>query len=469
MTADLDADACDCAPTAAERRVLWGPVSRRVALAAGGIAAAAAGIAAFASPAFAVTYNPGDYPSWADVEAARNNEALKAGEIRRIETMIAQLKQRVAEAQAAAQAAADAYYEAQQAFYEAAYRADQLQLQADEQSAKADQAALAAARVASQISRTSGSATSLEVLFADSAENADQLLTKLGQMDKLAEKNESIYAEAASARDAAQSLSDQAAVARAERDRLQKEAEEKMIAAQEAALAAERALADQEANLVTLEAQLAALKDNTAKTVADYEAGVAAKKAWEAEQERLRIERERAEAAAREKAAREAAEAAKNNGGGGGQPAGSAGGGGGQGPGNGWVRPSSGGWTSGYGPRYSQCGPSYCASSWHLGVDMAAGCGAPIYAAHSGTVTYAGYNGGYGNYVRIDHGGGVATGYAHSSRILVGWGQWVNAGQVIAYEGQTGNSFGCHLHFEVYVNGGTVNPSHFMSARGVWL
>jgi murein DD-endopeptidase MepM/ murein hydrolase activator NlpD len=63
----------------------------------------------------------------------------------------------------------------------------------------------------------------------------------------------------------------------------------------------------------------------------------------------------------------------------------------------------------------------------------------------------------------------VATGYAHSSRIVVGWGQWVNAGQVIAYEGQTGNSFGCHVHFEVYVNGGTVNPSPFMSARGVWL
>ncbi|QBR73305.1 M23 family metallopeptidase [Microbacterium sediminis] len=467
MTADLDADVCDCAPTAAERRVLWGPVSRRAALAAGGIAAAAAGIAAFATPAFAVTYDPDDYPSWADVEAARKNESAKAGEISRIETMIAQLKQRVAEAQAAAQAAADAYYEAQQAFYEAAYRADQLQAQADEQSAKADQAALAAARVASQISRTSGSATSLEVLFADSAENADQLLTKLGQMDKLAEKNESIYAEAVSARDAAQSLSDQAAVARAERDRLQKEAEAKMVAAQEAAMAAEQALADQEANLVTLEAQLAALKDSTAKTVADYQAGVQAKKEWEAEQERLRIEREKAAAAAREKAAQEAAQNS-----GGGQPAGGGGGGGGgggQGPGNGWVRPSSGGWTSGYGPRYSQCGPSYCASSWHLGVDMAAGCGAPIYAAHSGTVTYAGYNGGYGNYVRIDHGGGVATGYGHSSRILVGWGQWVNAGQVIAYEGQTGNSFGCHLHFEVYVNGATVNPSNFMSARGVWL
>ena len=452
MTAELDpVEACDCAPTAAERRVLWGPVSRRVALAAGALGAAALGVSSFAKPASA--YNAADYPSWADVEAARRNESAKAAEVQRIQGLIAQLTQRVADTRAAAEKAADEYYAAQQAFLEAAYRADELQRQADEQAKKADDAALAAARVASQLSRTSGGGTSLEVLFADSAENADQLLTKLGQMDKLAEKNETIYDGAVAARDSAQSLSDQAAVARTERDRLQKEAEQKMIAARDAALAAEQALADQEANLATLEAQLAALQDNTAKTVADYQKGVEARRAYEAEQERLRREREQA-------AARQREEAAAQNGGGGG----------GQGPGNGWVRPSSGAWTSGYGPRSSQCSTAgYCASKWHLGVDMAAGCGAPIYAAHAGTVDYAGYNGGFGNYVRINHGGGIGTGYGHASRVVVGWGQYVQAGQIIAYEGQTGNSFGCHLHFEVYVNGGTVNPSDFMAARGVRL
>jgi murein DD-endopeptidase MepM/ murein hydrolase activator NlpD len=117
------------------------------------------------------------------------------------------------------------------------------------------------------------------------------------------------------------------------------------------------------------------------------------------------------------------------------------------------------------------CGPSYCGSTFHAGVDLAAGCGAPIYAAANGTVTYAGPNGGYGNYIRLDHGNGVGTGYAHivGGGILVGWGQYVRAGQVIAYEGNTGNSFGCHLHFEVYLGGAPTNPIPWMADRGVYV
>ncbi len=79
------------------------------------------------------------------------------------------------------------------------------------------------------------------------------------------------------------------------------------------------------------------------------------------------------------------------------------------------------------------------------------------------------YNGGYGNYVKIDHGNGIGTGYAHirPGGIFVRYGQWVSAGQMIASEGNTGNSFGCHLHFETYVNGYPVNPIDFMAARGI--
>jgi Membrane proteins related to metalloendopeptidases len=100
---------------------------------------------------------------------------------------------------------------------------------------------------------------------------------------------------------------------------------------------------------------------------------------------------------------------------------------------------------------------------------MAAGCGAGIYAAAAGTVTMSQVYSGYGNYVRIDHGGGIGTGYGHASQLLVSRGQWVNAGQLIAREGMTGVSFGCHLHFEVYTPGGTVNAQPFMAARGVSL
>lgn len=460
-------DDCGCAPSERERRVLWPTVGRRGLLTFGAIGALSLGaIGATAGPfipkAFAATY-----PSWADVEAAKANEAAKAAEVTRIQGLIAGLAAEVERTQAEVVARSNEYYEAQQAYLTAAYEADQLQSQADAESAKATDAANKAGRVAAQLYRSGGDEAPLELFLAGSAASADDLLARLGTMDKLLERNESVYAQAVTARNSAQSLSDQATVKREERDRLKQEAEAKMVAAQEAADAAQAALAEQQANQVTLEAQLAALQDTTAKTVADYQAGVEAER--KAREERERKAREEAEAKA---AAAAAAAAAANQGGGGGSSSGGgSGGGGGAVVGSGWARPSSAGTTSGYGPRSGQCSASYCASTWHLGLDFGAGCWAPIYAAASGTVTYAGYNGGYGNYVRVDHGGGVGTGYAHivSGGIYVSRGQWVNAGQQIAATGQTGNSFGCHLHFEVYTGGGTTNPQTWLRDRGVWV
>ena len=96
-------------------------------------------------------------------------------------------------------------------------------------------------------------------------------------------------------------------------------------------------------------------------------------------------------------------------------------------------------------------------TSYHSGTDIAAPAGSPILAAASGTVTVANaldsWGGGYGYYVRIDHGGGLETLYAHCSSICVTAGQQVQAGQVIGYVGQTGRATGNHLHFEVYQNG----------------
>src|SRR5215216_114928 len=98
--------------------------------------------------------------------------------------------------------------------------------------------------------------------------------------------------------------------------------------------------------------------------------------------------------------------------------------------------------------------------SGHLGIDIAAGEGAAVYAADSGVVTMAqgGYNYGYGNVIQIDHGNGYSTVYAHLNSIGVGVCTSVSAGQWIGASGNTGNSQGAHLHFEVRQNGGFINP-----------
>jgi hypothetical protein len=100
----------------------------------------------------------------------------------------------------------------------------------------------------------------------------------------------------------------------------------------------------------------------------------------------------------------------------------------------------------------------------HSGVDFGASWGSPIYAVTDGRVQYAGWHGGHGNYVRLDHGGGIATGYGHMSRIAAAPGATVRRGQVIGYVGSTGLSTGAHLHYEVYRGGQTVDP---MSVRMV--
>jgi murein DD-endopeptidase MepM/ murein hydrolase activator NlpD len=97
----------------------------------------------------------------------------------------------------------------------------------------------------------------------------------------------------------------------------------------------------------------------------------------------------------------------------------------------------------------------------HEGVDIAAGYGSPIAAAASGTVIYAGWMGGYGNLIIIDHGGGIATAYAHQSSFAVGGGP-VSQGQTIGHVGCTGHCFGPHLHFEVRVNGSAVDPLGYL-------
>jgi murein DD-endopeptidase MepM/ murein hydrolase activator NlpD len=117
--------------------------------------------------------------------------------------------------------------------------------------------------------------------------------------------------------------------------------------------------------------------------------------------------------------------------------------------------PVAGRFSSGFGGRYH---PILKRTRMHTGLDIAAPSGTAIHAAGNGEVIFAGWRGGYGNCVIIDHGGGVATLYAHCSRLYVGVGRRVSTGDRIAAVGSTGMSTGPHLHWEVRVNGTPVNP-----------
>ena len=124
-----------------------------------------------------------------------------------------------------------------------------------------------------------------------------------------------------------------------------------------------------------------------------------------------------------------------------------------------WPCPSSTKVTSDYGSRVS---PTAGASSNHKGIDIGAAGGATIVAAAAGTVKAANYSSAAGNYIMIDHGGGLYTVYMHCSSLAVSEGTEVTAGQTIAYVGSTGISTGNHLHFGVSLNGSYVSPWSYL-------
>ena len=119
----------------------------------------------------------------------------------------------------------------------------------------------------------------------------------------------------------------------------------------------------------------------------------------------------------------------------------------------GLIWPCDGVVVSGFGMRWGRM---------HEGIDIGCAYGTPNRAAASGTVIYAGWLGGYGNLVVVDHGNGLSTAYAHASSILVSVGQSVSQGQTVSLVGSTGHSTGPHLHFEVRVNGVAVDPLPYL-------
>jgi murein DD-endopeptidase MepM/ murein hydrolase activator NlpD len=108
------------------------------------------------------------------------------------------------------------------------------------------------------------------------------------------------------------------------------------------------------------------------------------------------------------------------------------------------------------------------ARGYHTGIDLTAAYGSPVKAVHSGTVTFAGWDGAYGYKVEITHPDGTQTWYAHMSSIAVSSGQ-VTTGQTIGHVGSTGNSYGNHLHLEVHSPSGELNPYTWLQGKGVTL
>lgn len=415
------------------------------------------------------------YPSWDDVAAARGNESAKQAQIRELQSLISGLQSDAASKQAEAERLGVAFQEAQEAADTQALEAADLQAQADEQDAIATASEQRAGQVTAQLARTGGGNVTTQLV--GDTDGADDLLYRLGTMSKLTEQTNGIREQAVQDRNTAQSLTDKAVVARDALAKKKADAQSSMDAAQQASDAAAAAVAEKEANEGQLQAQLALLQDATAETEAGFAAGVAEAKRIAAEKaaaekaaaEQAAAERARAEAEARAAAAAAAAQrpttpaapAPSTPGSGGGvvapPPAQT---------GSGWVRPGGGYMSSPFGYRVN---PVSGVWKLHEGIDLAPGCGTPIYAASAGTVDYAGYYGGYGNYVRVSHGGGVSTAYGHilNGGIRVANGQRVAAGQLVALVGSTGNSTGCHLHFETRINGSPTDPVPFMAARGI--
>ncbi|KQO61417.1 M23 family metallopeptidase [Curtobacterium sp. Leaf261] len=405
------------------------------------------------------------YPSWDDVMAARGQESATKTKVAELQALLTGLRSRAESAQAEAERLGTEFQKAQSKSDEAAETEATLRAEADEHAEVAAESAAQAGQFAAQLSRTGGSSMTASII--SDGNGAEDLLYDLGAMSKLTEHAQKIETAAVADAAVARSLTAQADRAATALDALAADAESRMAAAQRASDAAQTQVQEQNDNEARVQAQLATLTSGRERTEAEFAKGEQIRIAAAAELARQQAAA--AEAARRQAAAAAAAAAASGSSAGSG-PAPSTGGGAGvgSGSGSGWVRPGGGGMSSSYGWRIH---PITGVRTFHDGVDLASGCSTGIVAASAGTVDYVGWYGGYGNYVRIDHGNGLKTAYGHivAGGFRVQPGQRVSAGTLIALVGSTGNSTGCHLHFETRPGGGTTDPVPFMAARGVSL
>ena len=398
---------------------------RRLSYVAGATLSATALVLALAvapeGPAYA-----DEYPTWEEVQEARKDVAAAEAKVKEIQEILAGLEREAAEAEQEAARLGEIYYEALYELDEATYQQAQLQAQADDAAATAEESRLQAGQFVAELARVGGA--DLTATLFISGDDATELLSRIGYAAKIAEQTDGIYARALADRNAAQSLSDQAEVAREIREELQLESEAAFDAATGAALRAYDAVEAQYENSARLEAQLAVLVEQREATEEDYQKGV--------------IARAQSEIAGMIDPGQISA--------------------------SGWARPSGGYISSHYGPRIH---PIYGIARLHAGIDLATPCGRPVYAANSGRISYSGWLGTSGNFIRVTHSDGYTTGYAHlqSGSLYVKLGETVVTGQLIGRIGTTGGSTGCHLHLETRKNMVSQDPYPFFLNRGIRL
>ena len=367
------------------------------------------------------------YPTWADVKRARANVRLKAAEITRIKGLLAKSKAAAAVAQKAAEQKGAQYQAAQARVDDANARLKTIQKQVRAAEKRATAAKQRAGQLAAQLSRTGGADVETTLLLSGTDASASDFLGRLGSLSKLTESNTAIAEEASAATNAATATQAQVQVVEAQLTALKETARLAFQAAVQASEAANEQVQKEQAKQIELQALLDALQAKSDSIASRFREGVAAAKAA--------------------------------------QTAGA----GGSVNGAGWANPAGAGPITGvFGPRPDQ--PAG-ANLFHRGTDIGVAYGSPIYAAHAGTVSYAGWFGTYGYWIEIDDGDGIQTGYAHirPGGIFVRVGQHVTAGQNIASVGSTGAATGPHLHFEVRLNEVAVNAQPFMAARGIIL
>jgi murein DD-endopeptidase MepM/ murein hydrolase activator NlpD len=373
------------------------------------------------SPAYA-----DEFPTWEEVQEARKDVARAEAKVKEIMALLEKLEVEAAQAEEEAARLGEVYYEALYELDEATFQQAQLQSQADSAAVIAEESRLKAGQFVAELARVGG-ADLTATLFVSGAD-ANQLLSRIGYAAKIAEQTDGIYARALADQNTAQSLSDQAEVARQIREELQVIAEAAYEQANAAAIRAYNAVEAQLENSARLEAQLEVLIEKRAATEADYQKGVIAR-----QQSQIRGMINPGQISA-----------------------------------SGWARPSGGYISSHFGPRIH---PIYGIARLHAGIDLATACGNPVYAARSGRVSYSGWLGTSGNFIRVTHEDGLTTGYAHlqSGSLYVRIGESVVTGQLIARIGNTGGSTGCHLHLETRQNMVAQDPYPFFLNRGIRL